>query len=78
MSKLRHLVFALSMPAVLWGCGPEDLPSELSEPTTTAVAEQAPATLEDQTQELAATAEYTWSQGNGATPLGATANRACF
>ncbi|MCY1040101.1 hypothetical protein OV208_02120 [Corallococcus sp. bb12-1] len=79
MSKLRHLVFALSMPAVLWGCGPEDLPSEMPVPTAATVAEEAPAMLDSQAQELAATAEYTWSQSSsGSTALGATAGRACF
>ncbi|CAM3340782.1 hypothetical protein G4177_22040 [Corallococcus sp. ZKHCc1 1396] len=78
MSKLRHVLFALSMPAVLWGCGPEDLPSELSEPTAAVVMEDASATTAGQEQELTATGEYTWSQGKVATPLGATTGQACF
>ncbi|NNB84031.1 hypothetical protein HI113_00440 [Corallococcus exiguus] len=73
MSKLRHALVALSLPALLWGCGPEDLPSGTANPA-------APGTplLATQEEELAATGEYTWAQGEALTPLGASAGRACF
>ncbi|QDE91485.1 hypothetical protein BHS06_22295 [Myxococcus xanthus] len=71
MSKLRHALIALSMPAVLWGCGPEDLMDVSAEPP-------AAQDLTTQGQELATANTYTWSQGNIATPMGTTVNRTCY
>ncbi|MCK8498945.1 MULTISPECIES: hypothetical protein [Myxococcus] len=75
MSKLRHTLVMLTIPAVLWGCGPEDLTEA---PGQNGAATPGAESLASTSAALVASNEFTWSQGNLAKPMGGTDGRSCF
>jgi hypothetical protein len=71
MFKVKHIIVAASMTALMWACGPEVSLEESGGESGTAPSEAEPM-LDTLAQELSSIGTYSWRAPALSTPMGST------